>query len=384
MTTIESREIPFPADEYRERLSKVQSVLRDRNLHGLLVHTPENIYYLCGYQTLGYFAYQVLFVPCEGDQWILVREREWPNVYYYSWLPQDRQEMYRDIEDPLEMTVRILTRDAWADKRLGIEKNTWFLTIKQFEQLSSLLPRATLVDCSNVIDSIRLVKSPREIAYVRKAADLAVVGMRAAMDALSEGCTENEVAAAIHGAEIRNGCEYTGMPHFMGSGPRARLGHPAWSERRIEKGDPIFFELSGCVKRYHAAIMRTATIGPPSADVQRAMDVLIRTQDDAIRLMKAGVPASEVDAACRQPVLNAGLRRAYHQRVGYSIGIGFPPRWGEWAARDFMAEDTWVLEAGMIFHMVLQAEQLRISDTVLVTESGPDTLTRFDRILFVR
>lgn len=378
------KQLAFPVEEYRDRLAKVQAVIRQRELHGLLVHTPENICYLTGYQTSGYFAYQVLFVPATGEPFLLTRQLEQTNADEYAWLEPERYTSYTDIEDPLEVTRRILARDGWADKRVGIEENAWYFTIKQAKQLARLCPRVTFVDASGLVDEIRLIKSPREIAYMRQAADLAAIGMKAGMDALAVGRTENEVAAAIHDAEIRNGCEYTGMPHFVSSGYRVRIGHANWSGKRIAPGDVIHFELSGCVKRYSAAMMRTAVMGPPTAELERMVEILIRSQDAAIALMRPGVPAGEVGAACRQPVERSGIRKNYHQRVGYSIGIGFPPRWGEWATRDFMAGDTWVLQAGMVFHMILSASGVCFSETVATTDTGHEVLTRFDRQLFVR
>jgi Xaa-Pro dipeptidase len=206
--------------------------------------------------------------------------------------------------------------------------------------------------------------------------------MRAALNTLTVGKTENEVAAAIHEAEIRHGCEYTGIPHILGSGYRIQLGHVNWSDKRIEKGDIIHLELSGCVKRYSAALMRTAIMGQPTPGLMKAAEVMIDNQDRAISLMKPGVSAGEIDAIVRQPVLKAGLRETYHSRVGYSIGIGFPPRWGEWATRDFMHGDTWRLEAGMVFHMLVTAKGVGLSETVLVTQTGQEKLTHFDRKLF--
>ncbi len=379
-----TKQLAFPVEEYRERLAKVQHVLHARNLDGLLVHTPENICYLAGYQTSGYFAYQVLFVPREGDPLLLMRQLEQTNADEYSWLEADRQAIYLDIEDPVEVTYRILEKEGGTDKRLGVEKNSWFFTIKQFEQLSALLPKSRLVDCSDVVDEIRLIKSPREISYMRKAAGIVGIGMKAAMDTLAVGKTENDVAVAIHEAEIRNGCEYTGMPHFVSSGYRIRLGHANWSDKRLERGDIIHLELSGCVKRYSAAMMRTAVMGSASPDLERTVALLIASQDAAIRLMRPGIEARGVDAACREPVMKAGLRKPYYQRIGYSLGIGFPPRWGEWTTRDFKAGDTWMLQPGMVFHMILSANGICFSETVLITDTGHETLTRFDRKLFVR
>ncbi|WP_292329607.1 Xaa-Pro peptidase family protein [Mesorhizobium sp.] len=376
---------PFSTEEFRSRLRRVQALIQSKDLVGLMVYSPANIYYLSGYHTSAYFSYQVLFVPARGEPLLLVRELERTNADEYAWVGREQQAIYTDIEDPVEVTVRWLAELGWLSgpQAVGVEKADIALTVRQYERLREGAGRIDLEDGSGLVDQVRLIKSPQEIAYIRRAAEITDIGLAAGLEALTVGTTENEVAAAIHEAQVRLGCEYTSLPHYISSGRRRFLGHATPSEKVVEKDDIVRFEITACVKRYSAAIMRTAVMGTPSDEVSRASDLLLECQEKAFSLMRPGAVAGDVDAAVRQPVLNVGLRETYTSRVGYSLGVGFPPVSGEWAARDFMAGDNWILQPNMVFHMIVVAKGISFSETILVTETGHERLGSLERRLTV-
>ncbi|MER8435940.1 Xaa-Pro peptidase family protein [Mesorhizobium sp. M1312] len=375
----------FSLEEYQGRLNQVQAAIQARDLTGLLVHSPHNICYLTGYHTSGFFAYQVLFVPAEGEPLLLVRELERTNADEYSWLDRDQQAIYLDNEDPVAVTGRWLADLGWTAAKLpiAVEKSSFNLSVRDYEKLLSHAKPNHLVDGSVIVGRVRVVKSPQEIAYARRAALIADVGMSAGLGALAVGKQELEIAAIIQDKQILAGCEYTSLPNYISSGYRMAIGHATPTEKVIASGDVLKFEITGCVRRYGAAMMRTAVMGKPSDDVARVADLLISSQDRAFSMMKPGAVAGDIDAAIRQPVLKTGLRNTYHPRVGYSLGIGFPPVSGEWEVREFMAGDTWLLEAGTIFHMIINANGISFSETILVHETGAERLTSLDRELYV-
>ncbi|MCP3371800.1 M24 family metallopeptidase [Bradyrhizobium cajani] len=375
----------FSPQEYRERLEKVQTAIQQRGMVGLVVNSPHNICYLTGYHTSGYFAYQVFLVPAEGEPLLLVRELERPNADEYSWLDRDQQAVYLDNEDPPVVTGRWLAKLGWteAGKPIGIEKTCFTLAVADFEKLCGTASPNTVVDGSGIVDRVRLIKSPQEIAYVRRAAAITDIGMRTGLAALAIGKKELEIAAAIQQAQTLAGSEYPSLPNYLSSGYRMTLGHATATEKVIEAGDVLKFEITSSIRRYTAAMMRTAVMGKPTGKVAEVADLLIRSQDRAFSMMKPGAVAGEIDAAIRQPVLKAGLRKTYYSRVGYSLGIGFPPFSGEWETCDFMEGDTWLLQPGMIFHMIVNANGISFSETILVTETGSERLTSLPRELFV-
>ncbi len=376
----------FSVEEFKERIKRVRQAMEKAGLDLLLVHTPENIYYLTGYRTPGYYTYQCCIVPLESDAIMLTRFMEEGNVMAQTWI--ENRVTYQDTEDPVEVTTRTLEGVGVAGKRIGVEKSSWFLTTAAYEGLTAALTDAEFVDASDVVNKVRLIKSPAEIAYIRQAARAAENGMRMGVQAIAAGRTENDVAAAVWTGLIEEGSEYPGLAPFVASGPRSALGHATWERRELEKGDLVFLEIAGCINRYHAAQMRTAVIGEPPAEWQEIAEVVIDGLTAAIDTIKPGVTAGEVDDACRGTITRGGYGEYFLYRTGYSIGIAFPPDWGEGHILSLRAGESTVLQPGMTFHMPPSALMYGVggigfSETVLVTETGCEVITGFPRELVV-
>src|SRR3972149_163144 len=212
-----ARQLNFSPDEYRSRIRATQECMKDQGLDLMLLHSPENIYYLTGYETSGYFAYQVLAMPAAGVPLLLVRLMERGLVEVHSWLGE--WFVWRDGDDVIDATQRLITLlgDAHSSP-IGVEKTCWFLTVDRYERLQKALKPRKVVDASGIVDRVRLIKSDDEIKYIQQAAAMAEAGVRAAVDVAGDGVSELEVAAAVHRAEIQAGCEYTGLPHYISSG----------------------------------------------------------------------------------------------------------------------------------------------------------------------
>ncbi len=361
----------FETSEFKTRIRNVQSEMELADLDVLLVHSPENIYYLSGLQTSGYFAYQVLLVPAEGDPRLLLRYLERGNVDEYSWM--EDPDTWKEGDDLVERTVAVLNDTPGPKTKLGVEKGCWFLKTSIYEGLVAALPNARIMDATLLIDHVRIIKSKAEIEYLRKAGEIAEIEIRAALGVLSDGVTEAQVAAAVAEAGISAGCEYTGLPHHIMSGYRYEVCHANWSPKLIRTGELVLLELYGCIERYHATQMRTISIGEPTEQVKEAVEVVVAAQDEGLSKMKPGASSLELDTIVRGRIKK--IRPDYYNRTGYSTGIGFPPRTAEWEALDFNEQHDWELKEGMVFHMLALAGGFGISETVVVTEGGIERLT---------
>jgi Xaa-Pro dipeptidase len=361
----------FPTSEFEARLNNVQTAMRDRQIDLLLLHAPENIYYLTGYQTSGYFAYQMLAVPPRGTPVLLVRYLERGNIHEYSWL--DDYETWKEGDDVAVRSLDVIRKLGAEDARIGIEKSSWFLTLDVAERLRGALPRVRWTDAGQLVEKIRIIKSDRELSCIAKAGAIAEAEMRAAMEVLRDGVTEAEVAAAVYAAGVRMGCEYTGLPHHIMSGHRYDVCHANWSAKRIVKGELVLLELYGCVERYHATQMRTFSIGTPSREAKEAAALVVNAQDQALKAIRPGASSLDVDRLVRQPI--RVIRPDYYNRSGYSTGIGFPPRTAEWETLDFNEQSDWTIREGMAFHMLALAKGFGLSETVIVTAAGGERVT---------
>ncbi len=377
-------ELTFPVTTYEYRLKDVQDTLHGQGLAGVLLFDPENIFWLSGYQSIGYFTFQCLFVPGRGEMALISRK---VNGFLASVTPTlGRFVEIADTDEPVDVLARFLDGTLPPGAGLGVETGAWYLTVRDFNRLRALLPRVRLSDWPAHIESRRVRKSAEEIERIRAAARAAEAGLDAALAAIAPGKTENDLAAAMYSANIQAGSEYLGHPPLVVSGERTALCFAMWRRRPIRSGDVVLLEAAGCIDRYHAMIARSAVVGIPTPLHRHAANTLLEALDAVITAIAPGRTSGEVDAACRRVVQEAGLGHAFTHRTAYSVGIGFPPNWSEGRALSIRPGDATVLEPGMTFHVVptlfVEDFGMCFSETVLVTEDGCEVLTDYLRRLF--
>ncbi len=376
--------LPFSADVYEERLRFVQDDLAARKLAGVLLFDPENIFWLTGYQTIGYFTFHTMFVPQAGLPTIIGRIVNRDLAMAHSTI--GAFEAITDTADPVDVLVSFLRDQVAADQSLGLETRAWYLTVKDYLKLCETGGFDT-VEWNGVIEPQRPVKSNAEIERMEHAARCAEAGIEAAIDAVAPDKTENDVAAAMFAANIAAGSEYLGHPPLVVAGETTALCFAMWRRRSIRRGDVVLLEAAGCVDRYHAILSRPVVVGTPTSAQQEAADALQGVLEAAIDAIKPGLTSGEVDRACRSVVDERGLGKYFKHRSAYGIGIGLPPNWSEGHIYAIRPDDPLVLEPNMTFHIIptlfLDDFGMCFSDSVRVTEDGCELLTRFPRKLFV-
>jgi Xaa-Pro dipeptidase len=384
----EARDLAFPVAEFERRLGLVQEEIRRRGLDATLVFGPANLFYLTGYETIGFANFQLAAVPASGEPRLLVRELESAPARRLSWL-RAAPVAWEDDQDPLEATVQMLRAQGLGRGRIGVDEVSMFLSVRTYKRLRRLLPEAELLDGSGIVEKARRIKAADEIDCFRTAATYTRAGMAAAMEAVREGARDNDVGAAAARAMYAAGSEYVASGPTVTSGYRSGIAHTTFARQRIERGDAVLIELGGVHRRYTNALMRSAVVGPPSDLVRRMYDACSLALDASIAALRPGVTAGSVHDACQRVIDDAGFEPNFRKRLGYSIGIGFAPGWGEGAFLELSRGDPTLLEAGMVFHMppalrVYPEVGMGCSETVLVTEDGAEVLSDFPRELVVR
>ena len=232
-----------------------------------------------------------------------------------------------------------------------------------------------------------MVKSPTELAYQRQAAEMADAAMQAALEALRPGISEVEVAGVAAKALGDAGSEYAAIPPMVASGRRSALVHTMPRRVAIARGDVVCIELGAAVNRYHAIVMRTAVIGSPSERLREVHDCTREGLEAAIRAAGPGARAPEPDDACNAVLQRLDLVRRRCHRIGYSLGVAYPPGWLE--PMTLVAGDEHVLAPGMSFslepNLALQDEGfgVKLGETVECTADGAVSLSRLDHELRV-
>lgn len=382
-----NKDLPFPMEEFEARYKRVREKLADQNLDGLILTSPENIYYVSGYGNRGYYVFQALVVSTNDEPFLVIRKFEIPNVERLSWV--ERVVTYEDTVSPIEVLANSIANFSSSRARFGLELSSWFLPAGTYLRLKELLPEIELADGSGVVESLRVTKSELELAYIQQAADAVSKGMHSAIDAIEEGKTENAIAGELYKGAINAGSEFMAGQPYVASGPRSGLPHATWQGRRIENEDIIFVESSANVRRYSAALVRTSFLGSPPPEVERGAEASISGLERAIEAIRPGVTSGEVDSACRGEIEKYGLGDKFRHRTGYSVGVGFSPAWGEGQIMDLKPGDRRTLKAGMVFHLVpvifpSPSVGVGFSETVAVTEDGVDILTSFPRRLEIK
>ena len=373
-------ESAFPKDEYDGRLAALRRAMAARGLDLVLISGAENIFYLTGQQTPGYYTFQCLCVPADGAPFLVIRALEAMNARLNTFIEDITG--YPDDANPADAVASVLKSRGWHLKRVAIDQNGWFLTVNLYQRLSAAFD--TLLDGSGLVEPLRRVKSAREIAEIERAAAANDAGMRAGIAAVRAGASENDAAAAIMSASIAAGGEYVGMEPFVTSGPRSGVPHTTWRRRKFTAGDVVILETAACWNRYHASLYRTLAVGSIPAEARKMFAVCEEGLETGIAKLKPGNSCADVHDAVQAVIDKAGYAAGYRKRTGYSVGISFAPDWGEGNIMSLYRGVDIPLVPGMVFHVPITLRDygkftVAVSETVLVTQGAPRTFSTIDR-----
>jgi Xaa-Pro aminopeptidase len=370
----------FPDDEYTERLDRVRALMMERDVDLVIADEAEMLHYFTGF-AISENLYRAVVIPLHGSPTMIVRMLDEQPFLNAAWFESRRT--FHDLEDPVAVVAEVIESADGMAGRIGLDMNSYCMPVKRFQHLTALLPSAVFIDFSDAFRPMRLNKSAREIAVVRKAANIADETMHRAIAIAVEGASSRTASAVASASFIELGADFgrTG-PITVGRG--WNFMHGKLSDDPLQSGDVLHLELVPKVSGYCARLMRPAVMGPPSNELQNAATQLIEIQDRQIAAMYPGAVAKKVDAIMRYGAVDAGLREDYVNNTGYTLGYYFEqaPRTSDFT-RVFTPEADWSLEAGMIFHMYTSAAAgIAFSETVLVTGEGPERLTKIERKLF--
>jgi Xaa-Pro dipeptidase len=377
------KHLVFSEDEYRSRLARVRESMAAEGVACLIVLDAEDIYYLTGFRSWGFFEWQALIITPSADPVMVSRALEERMYHDNSWT--DAYRAYRDHEEPVDAALDVLRDLCSPGDVVGLPERSKFLSADSRRKLQDGLDGVTWFDSSSLVGRVRWVKSPAELDAVRKAGALTTSAMRDAVDVAAEGKTENDVIAEWFRSAVGAGSEVPAMGPYIGTGVRSAFGHSSWENNVLQRGDVIFFEASGCIHRYSAPLMRTIVIGEPAPHVRALEEASLAGADAAIAAIRPGATAGDVDAAGRGAVRDMGMEEYFRHRMGYSVGIGFTKWLDGFSIRPH--EET-VLEENMVLHVIpflaTGDEAVALSETVLVTPSGAERIPTLDRNIFVR
>lgn len=337
----------FPDAEHRERLQRAQASLRKAGFDGCICASPENLYYLIGYDswTAMNNPQALVFPAGEGEPTLLVRDVDLPLVRECTALSDVRT--YRLNGEDAAGLVAGIAKEKGLGGRIGADLQSAAMPGAFTLALIGALGSARLEDASLLLGDLRLRKSRSEMALIRKAAGFAKAGLATAHKALRAGRTEIEVAADVEMAVRSAGSDYWAIPTEFTAGPRSAGCHGTPRARTIGNGELAHFEFAGVAARYHATAFTTMAVGEPG---KRARD-LYRITNESLRsgvaAAKPDSPVAAIAEASLRPLRSEGLEKFAMMRFGYGLGIGYPPIWLETLQIDEFSKQR--LEPGMVF-----------------------------------
>jgi Xaa-Pro dipeptidase len=381
----------FAPEEYAQRVAAARARMQDRDLSALLVFAQESHYYLFGYDGGGYVFFQCALLPADGGPvTLLCRRPDVAQARDTSSIEDVRVWLDADDANPARDLRAILMEKNLRGARIGIELDNYGLTGASYVLVKEALDGiCDLVDASDLVRGLRVVKSAAEIELVRRAAVLADDAVQAVFERARPGIVDSELAAASLGAMLAGGGDVPPAGPLVNSGSRALYGRGVGGPRPIGAEDQILIELAASYRRYNCCIERFIVVGTASRD-QLSMHGLVReTLEAMLAAFVPGEPLGRVDAIHRRMLDDAGYARDRYAACGYSLGATYRPSWMDVPPMIY-AGNRLEMRPGMVFfpHVMLgdrnKGLAMGLGNTVLVTEDGAESLTRVPLELMTR
>ncbi len=385
---------PFEKSEYASRLARVRDSMSGQEIDGLIVGDPANMNWLTGFDAWSFYVPQVMLVLPDHEPIWMGRMMDAGAVTLTTYLGLDCVQPYgedyvqRKGVHPMQVVAQFLADRNLNGKRIGFESDTYFFSPKSLQCLQQGLPDADWVDADLLVNWCRAVKSDAEITVMRQASRLVEGAMHVAYENIAPGVRQCDLMSRIVAAQVAGNDEFggdlTALSPLILAGEASATAHPMWTDEQFSHGQIVALELGGTRKRYNAGLARTLQLGAASRKLIDTAAAVEEGLDAVLESIRPGVATGEVHQAWQNVLDKHGLIK--ESRIGYGIGVGYSPDWGEHTI-SLRADEETILEPNMTLHVMLgmwmDGWGMELSETVAVTKMGVDCLTNFPRNVHV-
>lgn len=385
----------FSRAEFAARVDKTRQAMEKRGIDALVVSDPSNMAWLTGYDGWSFYVHQAVVLPVDDAPIWFGRQQDANGARRTVWMADERIESYADRyvqsteRHPMEVLAEIIAKRGWGKRRIGVEMDNYYFSAKAFAVLQERLPNASFHDATYLANWQRAVKSPQELAYMETAARIVERMHARIFDKVEPGLRKNELVADIlHAATLGTeeaGGDYAAIVPLLPSGPDAAAPHLTWDDRPFKAGEGTFFEIAGCYRRYHCPLSRTVFLGKPPHHFVEAEKAVLEGMEAGLAEARPGRRCEDIAKAFFAVLARYGIVK--DNRTGYSIGLSYPPDWGE-RTMSLRGGDTTELQPGMTLHFMtglwLDAWGYETTESIVITENGPRCLASVPRQLFVK
>ncbi len=386
----------FTVKEYKNRLKKVQLEMQKKGIELLISQDTANMNYLTGYDAWSFYYSQCVIVHVNSDEPLcFVRAQDAGGAFITTYIKKENIIIYDEKyihtwpTHPYDALVDLIKKKKWDKINIGVEMDAHYFTAYCYEKLKSGLPNAKILDSERLVNWVRIEKSIAEIEYMKKAATISEMAMKTAMETISPDIRQCDAVAEIQRTLFRGtpeyGGEYASIATLLPTGKGTSASHLTASDKKFVNGEATIIELSGTYKRYHAPMARTINLGKPDQKKLNAMKVTNEALEEGINASKPGNTANDVAEKFWAVLDRHGIKK--ESRTGYSIGIGYPPDWGEHTLNIYKGDMT-ELKPNVCYHMIAVMQfgdwGVESSESIRITESGNELLCNFSRDLHVK
>lgn len=374
--------IHFTDDEMQRRRRLAVAAIQATELDALLMFKQESMYWLTGYDTFGYSMFQCLVMTANGDIALLTRAPDRGTAKYTSNITDIR--IWTDVEGmnpAIDLVTMLADLGLGAGSRVGLELDSYGLKAANWRLLEAELSGSyNWSDSSTLVQELRRTKSGEELAYIRRAAELADDAWDAVTAIAAGGVSEADILAEMQGAIFRGGGDYAGNELIIGSGPGALMVRYTSGRRTLETNDQLTLEWCGVQRRYHAAMMRTLLVGEPQTahiEMHSACNEALLSCEAAVR---PGASLGSVFDAHATVLDDRGWKKHRLNACGYGMGAVYAPIWVDWPMLYEGNPLTFEPDQVYFLHMVIldldEQRAMSLGHSVVVTEGGCERLSR--------
>ena len=378
----------FTREEFADRQRRACAKMAEAGLDGLLIFRQESMYYLTGYDTAGYSMFQAMYLGADGALALVTRSADRRQAQATSVIEDVRIWIDSELANPAEDVRDMLESYGCRGKRLGVEYHAYGLTGQRSKMVDAALDGfCDLVDGSDLVRLLRLVKSPAELDYVRRAGalndDALAVANRMTLPGAPIGAIYGEMLNAI----MRGGGDVPCGRWPMGGGDEALLVRYHTGHGEVANNDQVTFEFSSSYRHYHTVLMHVVLTGKVDPRHQAMFEACSDALAACQEALRPGNTVGEVFDIHARVLTEAGQGEHLLNACGYTMGATYPPTWMDWPM--FYTGNPQVIAPGMVFflHMILvdSAAGLAMSlgETGIVTEAGFEPVCHAPRQLVV-
>ena len=388
------KEIIFSNKEFISRINKVKLKMIEKGIEILLISNPANQFYLTGYDGWSFYTPQIVLIHINDAQpyWI-GRRMDAVGAKFTSFLNKNHIVSYPDTyvasttKHPMNFLVEFIKKKKWHKKNIGVEMDDYYYSAKWHQILKKNLSQSKFVDAFLLVNWVRMIKSDQELLYMKQAGQIANLAMKNAMKKAKPGIRQCDVIAELNKTTTSGtkkvGGTFTCKPPNAMVGEYCSAPHLSWTDKKLKKNEIFYLELGGAKHRYHVPLARCIYMGKAPEKILRIAEIIKEGLNSVLDRVKPGVSGHDLEEVWKKVISKYNIEK--DSRIGYPVGIGYPPTWGE-LTTSLRKGDKNIIHENMTFHCIpalwMEKFGIVISETFVVKKKGAERLTNYSQKLF--